>query len=340
MTIDKTTGVKGRQPTFFDKLPRFERVALVSLAGLVSAGLLVAVVFPPAGVTTAPRAGYDLESVLRLEPVPTVTVSVAPLTAPAAFDGLTVDEVARTLSYDLGMIAEGEADVPRLFLTSMPRDIADVPEVSFKKSVFFKSVLPLVLQVNEQILEDRARLKRIAENAGAGKAIAAEDRLWVAMMSKRYRTERGDYDALLQRVDIIPPSLALAQAAKESGWGSSRFAQVGNALFGQWTWDEDQGIEPRDRPEGSDHLVRGFDSLLKSVEAYMLNLNRHNAYRELRSLRAGMRERGDEISGVKLAGGLKSYSELGMEYVDRIRSMISYNELMALDNAALSGNDA
>lgn len=144
----------------------------------------------------------------------------------------------------------------------------------------------------------------------------------------------------MQRVDIIPPSLALAQAAKESGWGTSRFARNGNALFGQWTWDEDQGMEPKDRPEGTDHLVREFDTLLDSVEAYMLNLNRHRAYRELRSLRAGMRKRGEPIDGISLAGGLESYSELGMEYVERIRSMIDLNQLLALDNAELASSDA
>lgn len=340
MTSDEINGAKTRRSTFLNRLSRFERAALGGIGGLVTVGLVAAAVFPPAGVTTAPRAAYDLEAVLQLEPVPTVTVAVAPLKAPADADGLTVDEVDRTLSYDLKMIAAGQADVPRVFLVSMPRDLADVPEVSFKKSVFFKSVLPLVLQVNEQILEDRTRLKRIAKLAQDGETIAAEDRLWVAMMSKRYKTERGDYPALLRRVDIIPPSLALAQAAKESGWGTSRFAQLGNALFGQWTWDEDQGIEPVNRPEGSDHLVREFDTLLKSVEAYMLNLNRHRAYRELRSLRAGMRQRGEQIDGSKLAGGLRRYSELGMEYVERIRSMIRYNQLLALDNAALSGNDA
>jgi len=341
MTSEKQTGAARRQPTFYSKLSRFERVTLSGIGGLVAVGLLVAAAYPPEGGTSAPRAAYDLDSVLRLEPVPTVTVSVASLKAPSAADGLSVDEVSQTLAYDLDRIAAGEGSVPRVFLTSMPHDLADVPEVSFKKSVFFKSVLPLVLQVNENILHDRERLKGIAKQAKQGQTISAEDRLWIAMMSKRYKTERGDYETLLRRVDIIPPSLALAQAAKESGWGTSRFAQLGNALFGQWTWSEEDGIKPKNREEGADHLVREFDTLLDSVEAYMLNLNRHNAYRELRSLRAGMRKRGESLDGEKLAEGLKRYSELGMEYVERIRSMISYNQLLALDDAELAAaNDA
>lgn len=303
---------------------------------MVCAGVLAVAAFPPAGETGAPRAAYDIESVLRLEPVPTVSVSVAPLKAPSAANGLTVDEVSRTLEYELESVGLGDAAVPRVFLASMPSDINDVPEVKEKKALFFKSVLPLVLQVNEEILKDRRRIMDIAKQRNAGHAVKAEDRLWLAMMSDRYKTKRGDTRALLMRVDVIPPSLALAQAAKESGWGTSRFAQQGNALFGQWTWSEEHGIEPRNRDADKDHLVRQFDTLIDSVRAYMRNLNTHRAYRELRSLRAGMRKRGEPLDGRKLALGLKSYSELGMEYVERIRTMISYNELSQLDSARLA----
>ena len=336
MTSDPTNGSNDRKRSVFSTVSRFDRTVLAGIGGMVCAGVLAVAVFPQPSGTSAPRAAFDIESVLRLEPVPTVSVSVAPLKAPTAANGLTVDEVSQTLQYELESVGLGNASVPRVFLASMPSDINDVPEVKEKKAVFFKSVLPLVLQVNEEILRDRRRIQDIADRRASGQKVRAEDRLWLAMMSDRYKTKRGDTRALLARVDVIPPSLALAQAAKESGWGASRFAQQGNALFGQWTWSEGQGIEPKEREAGKDHLVRQFDSLIDSVRAYMRNLNTHRAYRELRSLRAGMRKRGEPLDGARLAAGLKSYSELGMEYVERIRSMISYNQLSKLDDARLA----
>lgn len=336
MTSDPTRGPAGRKKRLFSTISRFERAALGGIGGMVIAGGVAMAAFPPVAETAAPRAAFDIESVLRLEPVPTVSVSVAPLKAPSAADGLTVDEVSRTLEYELESVGLGRAAVPRVFLASMPSDLDDVPEVAHKKAVFFKSVLPLVLQVNEDLLDDRRRILEIADQRDAGRKVRAEDRLWLAMMSDRYETERGDLKTLLRRVDVIPPSLAMAQAAKESGWGTSRFAQQGNALFGQWTWSEEHGIEPKDRDADKDHLVRQFDTLIESVRAYMRNLNTHRAYRELRSLRAGMRERGEPLDGRKLAVGLKSYSELGMEYVQRIRTMISYNRLSQFDDARLA----
>lgn len=336
MTSEKCQDPQRKRAGLIARLSHFERAALGGLGGIVTAGILAAAVFPPPGAVQAPRPTLDLESTLRLEPVPTVAVSVAPLRAPIEENGLTVDEVAQTLRYDLDTVADGDAAVPRVFLASMPHDLDDVAEVKRKKAVFFKSVLPLVLQVNEQLSRDRERLMSLAAQRKAGKQIKAEDRLWAAMMSKRYNTERNDFESLLRRVDVIPPSLALAQAAKESGWGTSRFARQGNALFGQWTWSAEDGIEPKQRAEGETHLVREFDTLMDSVEAYMRNLNTHPAYRELRSLRAGMRKRGEPLDGQKLALGLKRYSELGMEYVERIRTMISYNQLTSLDRAKLA----
>ncbi len=336
MTSNRRDTVQEGLPAFIRNMSPFERIAATTLAGVVAAGVVAASVFPPSGGTGAPRAAFDLESVLRLEPVPTVPVIAASLEAPGARAGLTVAEVRKALSYDLDNIAQGDALVPRVFIKEMPADLDEVAEVSLKKSVFFKSVLPMVLHVNEELLRDRARLQDIHARKTAGEKIKSEDRLWLAMMSDRYEVERGNIKTLLRRVDIIPPSLALAQAAKESGWGTSRFAVEGNALFGQWTWSEEHGIAPKDREEGEDHLVRQFDTPMDSVRAYMRNLNTHPAYRELRAMRAEMRAKDEDIDGIALAEGLERYSELGMEYVERIRSMISYNELSVFDDAKLS----
>jgi uncharacterized FlgJ-related protein len=137
------------------------------------------------------------------------------------------------------------------------------------------------------------------------------------------------------RVDIIPPSLALAQAAEESGWGTSRFADVGNALFGQWTWSE--GIAPLEQREGKgDYRIAKFDSPLDSVRAYMLNLNTHAAYRSLRERRREMRVRGDQLSGWELAETLTSYSERGAAYVETLHTIMRVNRLAATDSAYLT----
>jgi Bax protein len=165
--------------------------------------------------------------------------------------------------------------------------------------------------------------------------IAAKDRLWLAVMADRYRTKRGDIFMLLDRVDVVPPSMALAQAAEESGWGTSRFAREGNAIFGQWTFSEIGDLVPHKRDAGKKHRIRSFSSLLNSVRAYVYNLNGHLAYREFRSLRAQMRAGGKTLEGVVLIGKLLGYSQKGQKYVDVIREIIRFNKLQQLDGARL-----
>lgn len=247
-----------------------------------------------------------------------------------------------SLDYDLASVAAGEETVPRVFVDSVPASLDDIREVDERKALFFRSVLPLVLQVNQGILKDRAKLEGLRERKRAGDAFTAAERLWLIVMAERYGLQTGDetldpvnLDALLRRVDIIPPSLALAQAAKESGWGRSRFAREGNALFGQWTWTGD-GLVPEKRKKGKKHRVRAFDDLMASVRAYVRNLNSHRAYKEFRTKRAAMRARGDTIDGHALAETLHRYSELGHEYTERLQSMIDFNDLKRLDDARLA----
>ena len=134
-------------------------------------------------------------------------------------------------------------------------------------------------------------------------------------------------------MDIIPASLAIAQAAKESGWGTSRFALEGNAMFGQWTYGKD-GIKPKD--SGSkDHKVLKFPMLRSSVMAYQRNLNTHKAYREFRKNRAILRANNKKISGLDLVIYLKNYAATGKEYVKTLTSIISQNKLTDFDNSIL-----
>jgi Bax protein len=240
------------------------------------------------------------------------------------------------MGYDLDSIATGEAEVPRVFLASMPGDIGQVRESKKRKGLFFKTVLPLVLQVNEEIAKDRKRLGVLIEATGRGVKTGPLDRLWLIVMSERYKTKRGDLKSLLKRVDVIPPSLALAQAAEESGWGTSRFVREGNAMFGQWTWSDAPGtIVPKQRDKGKTHKIRAFDSLLQSVRAYARNLNTHRAYRHLRKQRHQLRAGGRAINGMTLAEQLTSYSERGEEYVKTLRTIIGVNKLQRFDDAQL-----
>ena len=220
------------------------------------------------------------------------------------------------LNYDLENFQDGRVHVPPAFLASLPPDLNQVPETATRKRLFFQAVLPLILRANQEILADRKRL-------------------WLTAMAERYKVPAGNIALLIRRVDVIPPSMALAQAAEESGWGSSRFARQGNAIFGQWTTADGRGLVPMRRDEDKDHKVRKFDELIDSVRAYMLNLNTHNAYRELRRARAELRRAGDPLAGLSLARFLTRYSERGDDYVRTIRGMIQSNGLDRLDDARL-----
>lgn len=217
--------------------------------------------------------------------------------------------------------------VPGLALEGFPADLAELPAAQ-RKSLFFRSLLPLVLAENARIAAQRDEL--IAARDGAMEAAAAE-RL-VDRLAGRYGVDGAPddpetLDALLARVDVVPPALALAQAANESGWGTSRFALEGNNLFGEWTWSAEQGLEPENRAEDASHYVRRFESLRASVRSYLNNLNRHEAYAELRTRRAAAREAGRPLRANALVEGLGAYSERGEEYIAELRTMLRQNRL-------------
>lgn len=234
--------------------------------------------------------------------------------------------------------------VPRTFLAKLPETLPDIENAKYRKQVFVSSMLPLILRSNELIIADRGRLieikRRIINTGKAGK----RQRRWLESMARRYRTtisnpaKPREIDRLLRRVDIIPPSLALAQAAIESGWGSSYFAQEGNALFGQWVWGDADGLLPRAREEGKTHRIRKFEYLLDSVRSYMTNLNRHKSYQGLRDRRAELRKHSLPLTGAALAPSLVDYSERGVDYVGDVLSIINYNDLDGLDSAQLMPN--
>lgn len=244
-------------------------------------------------------------------------------------------DLFREIGYEIdGVRTHGE--VPRLFLASLPEDLRKLRGVSKRKITFIKSTLPLILHVNELILQDRKRLKSIHALIENGASVAARDRAWLKDTAELYGVDGAAPAALLKRVDIIPPSLAIAQAAEESGWGTSRFAREGNALFGQRAYKaHKKGIVPRKREAGKAFKVRAFDHLIDGVKAYAHNLNSHFAYKDFRAARAEMRTTSGQIDGYRLAGALKRYSERGADYISTIRLIMRANTLKVFDGARL-----
>ena len=225
-----------------------------------------------------------------------------------------------------------------LALTPVPRQFAGrlaapMPaDTHARKQLFLATILPLVLRVNEDIRADRARLRRLHALALNGHRPILGDAAWLRQLASRYDIEISDFSALLRRVDAVPPSIALAQAATESGWGSSRFAQQGNALFGQRTWAAGGGLVPTDRAVEQTYEVQRFDDLEAGIRAYVHNLNRHPAYADFRARRAADKPRPDPLT---LAATLSAYSELGADYVALLHQVIQENDLGALDTARL-----
>lgn len=213
-------------------------------------------------------------------------------------------------------------------------DFALYEDTEARKEAFFGYFLPLVEMRNEEILKLRAELLRLRENMGD---LSGRQQRRVVQLAADYEidefdiNEAGDWDTLLRRVDVVPPSLALAQAANESGWGLSRFALEGNNYFGHWCYVEGCGLIPDSRPAGARHEVAAFDSPEQSVQRYIRNLNSHDAYRELRLKRSELRQNDELITGLELAEGLTQYSQRGQEYIRELQAMIRFNELDVLD---------
>ena len=328
---------------------RFDKLILGVAAVAVLATAAATMVNPSKGVTAAPRVAFDQmhaeaahlnEAVRNVAPDGPETASIAGgLGLQVMDDTMLLAEAFADMGYDLENVKRSGAAVPRVYLVKLPGDLHAVPEVSLKKTVFFHTMLPLILQENERILADRRRLMRIKTEKALGQKVSPGDRLWLAVLADRYKTSDDKLQTLLARVDVIPPSLALSQAAEESGWGTSRFAQRGNALFGQWTSADDHGLVPKDREAGMAHKIKAFGTLGQSVSAYMRNLNTHAAYRSLRKVRTQLRAKGAPMDGHILTGALTKYSERGEKYVDSIRLIIEANDLRPLDDARLTSDD-
>jgi uncharacterized FlgJ-related protein len=255
-------------------------------------------------------------------------------------------ELFDSLGYTPEAWQAGIREVPRVYLTAVgdrwrSQTVSEIT-VDLKKRLFFRGLAPLVLRSNELILRDRERLARGRDALSTGE-LSAEESEWLQHLAERYGIggEGGAdpspevLETLWRRVDVIPPSLALAQGAEESGWATSRFAAQGNALFGQWTWGE-HAMRPENQREGlGDYGVAAFETPLESVLSYMHNLNTHPAYEDLREIRAQARVEGRDPTGFEMSAGLSRYSERGEEYVESLRTIMRVNQLAPADDAFL-----
>tara|TARA_Y100001958_G_C21205363_1_gene531526 strand:- start:173 stop:1687 length:1515 start_codon:yes stop_codon:yes gene_type:complete len=244
----------------------------------------------------------------------------------------TVLNLFKDVDYKLSEVRV-EKLVKPIYFTQFPRDLETIQSTKLKKETFIQIVLPLVVAENERILDDREKLKVLSEK----KYTTDLEKQWLRQKLLEYKVKKGDLRELMVRMDIIPTSIALAQAAKESGWGTSRFALEGNAIFGQWTWSG-QGIAPLNRESNKNHKILKFPILRASVKAYQNNLNTHKSYKNFRDKRFKLRDKNKKISGLDLTDTLKNYAQTGDEYTKILNQIIRQNRLTDFEPVKLVGS--
>jgi Bax protein len=241
----------------------------------------------------------------------------------------TVLNLFKDVEYDLGKVRSQKLVKP-IYFTQFPRDLDALQSTKLKKETFIKIVLPLIVAENERILADREKLIILKDK----KFTTDLEKQWIRQKLLEYKVKKGDFKELVIRMDIIPTSIALAQAAKESGWGTSRFALEGNAIFGQWTWSG-KGIAPLDRESNKNHKILKFPILRASVKAYQNNLNTHKSYSKFRQKRLVLRDKNKKIKGLELTETLNNYAQTGSEYTRILNQIIKQNRLMDFETVRL-----
>ncbi len=244
----------------------------------------------------------------------------------------TVLNLFEDVNYDLNRV-RFEKKVKPIYFTQFPKDLDEIQSVKLKKETFIKIVLPLIVAENEKILDDRLKLNKILSK----KITTDNEKQWLRQKFLEYKVKKESVEELKNRMDMIPVSIALAQAAKESGWGTSRFALEGNAIFGQWTWSG-QGIEPLLKDKSKSHKILRFPILRASVKSYKNNLNTHKSYKDFRTKRRDLRKRNKKIFGLELTKTLDNYAETGDEYTKILEQIILQNKLMDFEFVKLENS--
>ena len=241
----------------------------------------------------------------------------------------TIEELFKSTNYNLADVRKNKLVKP-ISLDLLPKEIVKIENTKKRKDFFIQIILPLVINENNSIKLDRMKLFSILNKSKNNKT----EQEWLNMKFKQYGVVNKDLSTLKVRMDEVPVSMAIAQAAKETGWGTSRFAQEGNALFGQWTWNGD-GIKPSGAEDDSTHKVMRFKVLQASVKAYQRNLNTHSSYKGFRNARAELRDEGKKLDSMILSEYLDKYAETGKEYVKILQQIIRQNSLTDFDDAKL-----
>ena len=263
---------------------------------------------------------FDSVDVMELNESPSSSVRLS---------ASTLEELFKETKYNLKEIRKTKIVKP-VEIGLLPKEIKKIESTQKRKDLFIKIVLPLILEENNRILLDRKRLFVILNKS----INTNSEKEWLKKKLKQYGVVNNDLSTLKVRMDIVPVSLAIAQAAKETGWGTSRFALEGNALFGQWTWSDD-GIKPASADSDSKHKVMKFKVLKASVRAYQRNLNTHSSYREFRKLRAIQRDNQGNLNSLELVKYLDEYAETGVKYTEILKKIIEQNKLTDFDKASI-----
>jgi Bax protein len=241
----------------------------------------------------------------------------------------TIKQLFEDTGYNLKNVRKKKLVKP-VALTLLPQEIKMIENVKKRKEFFIQIILPLIIQENNNIRLDRRTLFNIINKSNN----SASEIKWLENKYKQYGVNSRDLSVLKIRMDEIPTSLAIAQAAKETGWGTSRFAQEGNALFGQWTWSG-EGLKPKNAEKGEGHKVMKFNVLQASVRAYQRNLNTHSTYKAFRKARAEFRDLNKPLDSIELSKYLNKYAETGNQYVEVLQKIIMQNKLKDFDDAKL-----
>jgi len=242
----------------------------------------------------------------------------------------TLDQLFKDTKYSLKEVRKTKLVNPGYSIDLLPKEIKQIESTKKKKEFFIQIVLPLILEENYLIRLDRKRLFVILNKNNNTES----EKKWLKSKFKQYGVVNRDFTTLKIRMDEIPASLAIAQAAKETGWGTSRFALEGNALFGQWTWNG-EGIKPASADSGATHKIMKFKILQASVRAYQRNLNTHSSYKEFREARAIQRDNDGKLNSLELVKYLDKYAETGKEYIVVLKKIIEQNSLTDFDGVKL-----
>ena len=241
----------------------------------------------------------------------------------------TIKQLFEDTGYNLSDVRKKKLVKP-VALTLLPDEIKMIENTKKRKDFFIQIVLPLIIKENNNIKLDRKTLFNIINKSNN----TPKEIKWLEKKYKQYGVKSKNLSTLKIRMDEIPTSLAIAQAAKETGWGTSRFALEGNALFGQWTWSG-EGLKPKDAEKGEGHKVMKFNVLQASVRAYQRNLNTHSTYKEFRKARAALRDLNKSLDSMELSKYLNKYAETGNQYVEVLQKIIIQNKLQDFDDAKL-----